>query len=440
MKVFVSFSTEAVSTSQVDLFCSSLDAALARRSGNKNIKHVINDSTLKTGDDWKEKLTKLIDECEVFLPLYSPIYFSSDACGRELSIFLSKFKIQKSPDTTIPITPVWWDPTMECDSAGFPIPPTSGHPIIDNIQHRSKLTFKYGNFSSDDLTKKGLRYFISNASHPDFKPIVDAFFDELANQIEIMTKLHDDSRRVNEDWNSSTNIWCRSDNKLSIGHQRKNTIQVNNNTPRVNFMVIAADPNEIAQIPTYGERLQPAYIADGGCDWQPFFPTAGSIIAWLQSIIIRNTSDLISVEVNSSKDLKNIFNLAEKCAVNSQPFFLVVDGWTAHLPKYAEIISQFAERALPYCAVIVQLSRVEAQIELETIIHDLLEKREAYEDELCTTHITKSPKDLEASISMLHEKMKMKFRANQARRIGKKIAPPFSGGVRPQLSTPTHAE
>jgi TIR domain/NB-ARC domain len=45
------------------------------------------DRELRSGNEWTVKLASALATCRVFLPLYSPRYFSSEHCGREWSAF-----------------------------------------------------------------------------------------------------------------------------------------------------------------------------------------------------------------------------------------------------------------------------------------------------------------------------------------------------------------
>ncbi|MCC5574325.1 TIR domain-containing protein [Microtetraspora sp. AC03309] len=70
------------------------------------------DRELRTGDNWKEKISERLSTCRVFVPLYSPRYFESDQCGREWAAFLERGRGRSDLGLPIPdaIVPAIWTP------------------------------------------------------------------------------------------------------------------------------------------------------------------------------------------------------------------------------------------------------------------------------------------------------------------------------------------
>jgi FxsC-like protein len=64
---------------------------------------------LPPGERWQARVGQALGACRVFVPLYSPRYFDSPTCGRELSAFLRRTERGRPPEP--PITPVVWVPT-----------------------------------------------------------------------------------------------------------------------------------------------------------------------------------------------------------------------------------------------------------------------------------------------------------------------------------------
>ena len=54
---------------------------------------IVDVNDLKWGDDWYEKLDKLVFDSNLFLPIMSPSYFNSKMCMRELSWAISRKKL-----------------------------------------------------------------------------------------------------------------------------------------------------------------------------------------------------------------------------------------------------------------------------------------------------------------------------------------------------------
>lgn len=68
------------------------------------------DREMRSGDGWPEKLSENLAACRVFVPLYSPRYFTSEMCGREWFAFNERIVRARATgsDNTSAIVPVLW--------------------------------------------------------------------------------------------------------------------------------------------------------------------------------------------------------------------------------------------------------------------------------------------------------------------------------------------
>ncbi|AUG79185.1 hypothetical protein CFP65_4438 [Kitasatospora sp. MMS16-BH015] len=68
------------------------------------------DQSMHQGERWAERLSKELAGCRVFVPLYSPRYFNSLACGQEWHSFTRRpvFPARAGSDLTTAIVPVLW--------------------------------------------------------------------------------------------------------------------------------------------------------------------------------------------------------------------------------------------------------------------------------------------------------------------------------------------
>ncbi|MER5865811.1 TIR-like protein FxsC [Kitasatospora sp. NPDC002040] len=68
------------------------------------------DQSMHQGQLWAQRLAKELATCRVFVPLYSPRYFSSVACGQEWSSFARRpvFPERQTSEPTSGIVPVLW--------------------------------------------------------------------------------------------------------------------------------------------------------------------------------------------------------------------------------------------------------------------------------------------------------------------------------------------
>lgn len=87
------------------------------------------DRELRSGEGWSEKLAENLATCRIFIPLFSPRYFGSEMCGRELFAFNERIVDARTTGLgAIPaIVPVLW---THVDYGQ--LPESVGHLHIDN--------------------------------------------------------------------------------------------------------------------------------------------------------------------------------------------------------------------------------------------------------------------------------------------------------------------
>ncbi|WP_309234363.1 TIR-like protein FxsC [Streptomyces lunaelactis] len=70
------------------------------------------DREIRTGEGWSERLGEVLGTCRVFVPLFSPRYFTSETCGKEWYAFAQRaiYHQAKSNRPAEAIVPVQWVP------------------------------------------------------------------------------------------------------------------------------------------------------------------------------------------------------------------------------------------------------------------------------------------------------------------------------------------
>ncbi|RAG86965.1 FxsC protein [Streptacidiphilus pinicola] len=68
------------------------------------------DTGMHLGEGWSERITEALAHCRVFVPLYSPRYFRSEACGQEWAAFSSRQVLINRPGSSqiSGVVPVQW--------------------------------------------------------------------------------------------------------------------------------------------------------------------------------------------------------------------------------------------------------------------------------------------------------------------------------------------
>ncbi|WP_306208514.1 TIR-like protein FxsC [Actinoplanes sp. RD1] len=79
------------------------------------------DTSLQLGDRWSDGLVEALSTAQVFLPLLSPSYFRSEACGKEWTVFESRIAPAGRSTSIIPL--LW-------------VPMDTLHPVADRYQYR----------------------------------------------------------------------------------------------------------------------------------------------------------------------------------------------------------------------------------------------------------------------------------------------------------------
>jgi hypothetical protein len=431
MKVFVSYSGQNATSPYFARFCALLDEALVDCTGDKSGVHVLWDAQLRQGDQWPARLAGQLNEADALLLLYSPLYFTSVPCGRELGFFLDRLDPER-PLVELPVVPVWWTSRREKSAEGFSLAPRSGDARLDELQNRSKRAARYGAYSFDDIERMGLDQFLINEAHVDFKPALTAYFHMLAERLCDLAPTSGKLRTNPGAFDAAPDAWARArSDAVVVAAPAAGPAPAAPTGARVHFVVLAARPEEIEKALGAGGPQIDAYREEGGKDWRPFWPADGYVGYWLQRIVQRNF-DGCEANVIVASEPALALEMAQKIDRLSQPLFFIVDAWTSHIEPHSRLVKELSMRNLPNCAVIVPFIGSAEHPDVVDRVHDLLQQREELEDVLCKTYVAASESELETHIATLHERMRQKFRSRAARDNRRKLSP-FAGGARPDL-------
>jgi hypothetical protein len=125
------------------------------------------DSTdIEAGAQWPATLADALRTSRVAVCLYSPHYFNSRWCGKEMQVFFDRATAAPGPPAPAAIIPVIWAPSLQ----GVPAP-------LQNIQtHDATFPASY--------PRDGLRQVMNLGNDPDFHRIVSALATRIVTAIQ----------------------------------------------------------------------------------------------------------------------------------------------------------------------------------------------------------------------------------------------------------------
>jgi hypothetical protein len=109
---FISYTHDLGEDDQhVDRFYRNLNHDVLMFAGSRAESAGFCDATLQLGQRWSRTLVENLSTAQVFIPILSPQYFQSDACGKEWAIFASRLGHSERLDSEhSSIIPLLWIP------------------------------------------------------------------------------------------------------------------------------------------------------------------------------------------------------------------------------------------------------------------------------------------------------------------------------------------
>ncbi len=325
-------------------FFAELNDAVRRKAGypQGTLTGFFDQKRLEAGTEWNQALVTALQESATLVCVYSPAYFKSEFCGREWGVFEERWRLHGAlrqaadPATSewpSVIKPVLWIPLQEDLPAGVGSKQLAG----GNPQ---------GALSTVGLLNMRMRYSKYRIGYLDF---IDKLADEILKARGIYKgKLP----RVTPEPDFRT--------FQSAFHAPPAPGQAAAPKPQdrgpngVQFVFVAGKPDELR-----GTRSVDSYEQKGGRDWKPYYPQKlRPIGALAQGVAASEDLDFFSEELPFSAQLPQDVRNAENQA---NIVVLVVDGWTATLPSYDQILEQFDKEGYFNCSVLVPWNDADAE-------------------------------------------------------------------------------
>lgn len=298
----------------------------APKEGNRGF---FDTSDIGVGQQWSHELIAALQNCRVFVPLYSPAYFTSEWCGKEWQFFSERqaaasARLEPSSSRPTLIMPVLWVPETKLPS---PLPEA-----VSAVQYKqSDLGNQY--------TKLGLYHLMTiNKHNDDYHEFVNQFADRLieAARAHILPPLLQ-PRPIEKIESAFHRRWSE------VAESAGDDVKVG--TSFVQFVFVAGRRKELKTLRT---KLDP-YGEEGGHDWHPYLPEVKDRVGLISQRLACGedlTSDFMQLDDNIIMRIKEAQRL-NKIVV------ILVDTWTLDLEQYKKPMLAYDDRKFINCVVIV---------------------------------------------------------------------------------------
>jgi FxsC-like protein len=266
--------------------------------------------SIKIGAEWPPFLVEGLQSSRVIVCLLSPGYIASEYCGKEFTIFESRWRDHQMDSGVQPadasvILPVRWNPVEDKD---LPSP----------LLHIQNKQGEHG----DRYANNGL-YGMLKCFRNEYKRFLLRFAETLVK----VAKMHHPLKRL-------TGL-PRIKDVPSAFHRVENTTTHLSAGPGVaQFVFVAGRPFDFKRAKVR-EKVD-CYSEDGGRYWRPFLPTVLDNVGYLaQSVAIREKfqSDVIPLDAK-------LVQLLRKAERDNKIIIVLVDSWTIRLDKYKKIMCE----------------------------------------------------------------------------------------------------
>ncbi len=303
------------------------------------------DRELRSGEGWSEKLAENLATCRVFIPLFSPRYFASEMCGRELFAFNQRLVDARTTGLgAIPaIVPVLW---TRVDYSQ--LPESVGHLHIDNSA-----------FGGAHANEGLYRLIKLNRRRDEYQ--------------ETVLQLAEHIVRVAQDSPLPPGTPRDYDATPSAFKPR------GQGTRRIHLTVAAPTRGTLPEhrdVRPYGERAQ---------DWNPYHSEATRPLSAHAAELIRSLDYRVTVSSLDEADASlgaereaGVEGTPDGDAGPDQPHLLIVDRWVATAEKHCDELKRLDGHAQSWMNVVVPWNHADIQchsaegVELCQVLEDLM--------------------------------------------------------------------
>jgi FxsC-like protein len=292
------------------------------------------DREMQSGTEWQRKVSDALGNCRVFVPLYSPRYFTSEWCGREWYAFSRRTleHAARNGNATPTIIPALW---ASVDVARLP-------EVAQNIQfdHRA-FGLHYSQEGFYGIMKLG-RY------RTDYKKAVL----QLARKIvEVAEGTRIEPMQFDELGALPSSFGTKGESE--------------NDRPRIRITVAAPDRQTLP----FGR--EPLYYGPSARDWKPFHPEAGLPLVNYAAQL----ASCLGFQATVST-LDGELNIAD---VSGEPGLFLVDAWGTLGTAERQRLQELDQHAESWVSIMVPWNHedsetMEAQDRLKESLHSTLSR------------------------------------------------------------------
>jgi len=316
---FVSY-TRANNDIYLRQFIEDLAEVVSDLRGHKGVDF-FDQSDLELGEDWDAAIVEALQTSGVVLSLFSPAYFKSEYCGRELALFCQRRALLEKPGNPAPplLKPIVWVPFKDDEV-----------PAAINIGQRT-----FGD-PQGPHNQKGFKYLLKQLQ--EYKVL----YNDLVNQLGVEIIQAVDAHPLPRLPKVPALREVRSIFAAAGAAPGTPPLKPSPSGPKhVRFVYVAASPEAFG-----AARGNGPYLDAGGSDWKPFFPMSTvRIHRLLQGVVANDELDFTSEELPFDV---NLIGAIDEALKRRQIVVLIVDGWTLQWnPDYRAILSDL-DRRLDY--------------------------------------------------------------------------------------------
>lgn len=355
---------------------------------------------IQQGDQWPDALGSALNACRALICMYSPSYFDSEYCGKELALFnsrLDKF-LSGAPDGTERpklIIPVLLFPPHELGS-------------IPNVLAETQY---FDDDYPEIYRQEGLRYLfrrVNTELKDKYQDLLDVVVKKLLKATAALSPpplpALPDIKILPSAFHSPPSIAAGAVVSKEISGPRY-----------ADFVYVAGKRDEIQPL---GRNVD-NYGVEGELDWKPYLPESPDEVGLIaQSAATKEGFRYQRVPLDA-----NLLSFINDAETNNRIVILIVDSWTLRVQKYKQWMQDYDRLNFANCAALVvwndkDTDTVRDRVGLEFVVRQTFLYKARVKDPNSFIDNIGSSTDLTSSLSIALQKVSAQIiETNNLRRI-----------------------